>query len=414
MALCIIAGYAKASFVEAIQTVAHANGHTVGVAFERRAETDSKQAYLAQFTETFDLTTEADVEKLRAASVAAVTVIQERDMDTYVRILEITDEITPQQHEKYTALTNKRTFKQSLQAIHPQLVPKVFSVTDNSLEEVATEISYPAILKPTGLSGSAYVQMVHSPSELKEAFSNSKAAIAERSQNTYNRDSEIIVEEYVRGTHYSVNAYIDASGKLTYCPLVRVVPAFELNINDGYSVYQYVTSELNSVGTEALFAAVKTIATHFEIKKTSTHFDMVLTQSGWKCLEVGLRIGGNRHQMFEKSHGFSHYQNDMKNRLGETIVIPDVKGTVCVMQKAATTTGILNHISYTRIANEPDTPMIEEMKLTSRQGEEVKPVAIGGGTLTRHLIYGKLGSDSYTEAKRLFDAIDINVTPSQS
>ncbi len=409
MALCIIAGYAKASFVDAQRTVALTHGHELAVAFERRPETESKQQYLASMQHTFDLTTEAGRNALAQADVAAVTVIQERDMDTYLRTLTIANEITTNQAAKYTALANKRTFKQSLQLKHPTLVPNVHSLTTENLDAVAKDLTYPTILKPTGLSGSAYVLMVHSPQELTDSYHAFAGAINERSQQTYNRTSEIIVEEYVRGTHYSVNAYIDSSGQITYCPIVRVVPAFELKINDGYSVYQYVTDELHDTNRSELENAVQTISQHFALTKTSAHFDMVLTKHGWKCLEVGLRIGGNRHQMFEKSHGFSHYKNDLRNRLGEQIVIPELKGSVCVMQKAAEHEGVLEKITYERIVNQVDTPMIEEMKLSSKYNEIVKPVSAGGGTLTRHLVFGKKDSDSYAEAKRLFEVLKIVV-----
>jgi hypothetical protein len=172
---------------------------------------------------------------------------------------------------------------------------------------------------------------------------------------------------------------------------------------------QHTTQEITQDQYDALVAAVEKVVSHFGLKNTSAHFDSVYSDGQWKFFEVGLRIGGNRQKLFESSHAMDHFGNDIQNRIGQLVTIPDMKNSVCVLQKASATQGILESISYTRTVSHEKSPLIKEDKL-GKIGIQVGPLSQGGGTITRHYIVGKEHDAVLRVSRELFDSIHFNIT----
>jgi hypothetical protein len=263
-------------------------------------------------------------------------------------------------------------------------------------------------MKPSGLAGSTLVRVVHSPQECLDYISYAAPTIQKLSKNIYHKAVYMIAEEYIAGAQYSVNTYIDAAGKLTICPIIRIITPQELGINDSYSALQYTTEELTLPQQTALRLSLEIIIDRFQLRNTSAHFDAVLTKQGWKFFEVGLRIGGNRQDFFEKSHGFDHICNDINNRLGRPLYLPGRLKTACLVQTAATHTGTLREISIPRTIETARPVLIVEKKL-SKTGKLVAPLSHGGGTITRHLLFGEDHETVVAACYHLFAHISFTI-----
>lgn len=407
--IIVFAGYSKISYLHKVkQSLINEDFRFVCV-IERTALTEGKLNYLSEFDEVIDLRETTGVEKLVSLidDIACVTCTQERDMLTYIKTLHLTKQITEEQKDKYLSVINKQTFKEGISKKHQDLVPQVFEVNEDLLENLEN-LNYPLVIKPTGLAGSTMVRVVNNSTELKEHIKEFAPEIRRIASETYNKEVNIIAEEFIAGPQYSVNVYIDKEGQVTFCPIIRVVSPLELGINDTYSALQYNTNELADDQLQDLKDSVKTIIKHFSIKKTSAHFDSVLTDNGWKFFEVGLRIGGNRQSLFEKSHCFDHVVNDVLNRLDRPLYLPKQLKTVCIVQKTAITKGFLRSIRYNRHITKPSTPLIAEKRL-KKIDEPVAPLCLGGGTITRHFVIGKEEAEVIAVSRELFENIKLEI-----
>lgn len=406
----VVAGYTKQKNIHAIRSYFPNEKVVLICAYTRQPSTETKQAYLALFDITYDLTRDEDAQQLRARAteIDCVTCTQERDMVAYIYASQLCQKITAQQAEKYTYVINKHTFKEEISKVYPELVPMHHVITPELLEQLES-LSYPQIIKPSGLAGSIMIRAVHSPAEFRAHHDMFAEQIQAIGREHYTKDVEVITEDFVIGPQYSVNAFINAHGEVTLCPLVRVVTPQELGINDTYSVYQYTTDELTDEAVAALQDAVQKITTHFEIKNTSAHFDAVLSNGQWKFFEVGLRFGGNRQKLYELSYHMDTLRNDIYNRLGHTIHFPQQKKYVCIMQKCSEEEGVLAQISYTRTITDNKIPLILEDKIT-KIGTLVKPLSLGGGTITRHFITGNTQEEVLEHSKTLFESITFTLT----
>lgn len=405
----LIAGYTKLAFIRKIPSYFPGEEVNVLCAYTRQPVTPSKQKNLDLFDATYDLSTQHGQEQLAAIAdtIDCVTCTQERDMAVYIQALHLCNKITKEQVTQYSTIIDKHSFKTILSKEFPELVPDVHIINEALLERLE-ELSYPLVIKPSGLAGSIMVHVVHTPAEFREHYEACAQTMHSIANEHYLKEISIIAESYITGPQYSANVYIAPTGTITLCPLVRVVTPQEFGISDTYSVLQYPTTEVSDALQDSLTKAIQNVVSTFGLKATSAHFDCVLHEGQWKFFEVGLRIGGNRQKLFETSHGFDHFGNDIQNRLGKKITIPESRKQICVMQTAAITSGTLTSISYTRTIATASLGLISEDKI-AKIGMPVKPVSLGGGTITRHYITGKEIAAVLETSKKLFVSIQFDI-----
>ena len=72
------------------------------------------------------------------------------------------------------------------------------------------------------------VKKEHSPEEFKTHYDRFAEQMKEIGTEFYEKNIEVISEEYISGPQYSVNVYIDADQNITFCPISRVVTPQEL------------------------------------------------------------------------------------------------------------------------------------------------------------------------------------------
>jgi predicted ATP-grasp superfamily ATP-dependent carboligase len=406
----VIAGYTKTSYIEKIRSYFIGQEINLVCTYSRPPLTETKQKYLKKFDDTINFSDADAKEKIVAlkSQVMLVTCTQERDMDHYIDALLAFGQIDTEQASLYQKAVNKKTFKETLLDKYPELVPKIVSLTENH-QETIQGLNYPQVVKPTGLAGSSFVRIVNSEADLIDFMSKYKSSILDNGKEFYEREVDIIAEEFIAGRQFSINAYINKTGDITICPIVRVIPANEINVDDTYSAFQYTTTELTNEQITDLNDALKKIVETFKIRNNSMHFDSVLTKDNqWKFFEIGLRIGGKRQEIYELSHGMDHFKNDIHNKTDKIIKIPEFKKFVCVVQKGIQQSGILKAIKYTREIRSDDSPLIDEDKL-AKIDKEVTAVSLGGGTITRHFVTGNDLPTVIEHSQRLFADIEFEV-----
>lgn len=408
--IIVVAGYTKTSFLKKIRAKFKDDNYVLACAYTRQSSSDIKAKYLASFDSRYDLTNPADKKRLKddAQNVLLVTCTQERDMTAYIEAQLLCGKITDEQAHNYSILIDKEFFKKSLSKTLPNLVPNVYTVTPELLSGLE-ELTYPLVVKPTGLAGSALVKIVHNATEFKFHYETFNDLAQKSGTDFYHKKVSFIAEEYISGPQYSMNLYVNAAGEIVFCPVVRVITPVEFDIDDTYSALQYTTNELSIEEVTDLKEAIRAVISHFKVKNTSMHFDCVLSNGQWKFFEVGLRIGGNRQKLFELHNGMDHFLNDINNRIGTPLIVPAGEKTVCIVQKAPTKRGTLRQINYTRSIDTLDSTLVMEDKV-SDIGKLTGPVSTGGGVTVRCFVFGKLQDKVVATAQKLFRSIHIEVS----
>lgn len=384
----VFAGFSMPKYVEEAKALFPADSYEFVCVHGREADENRRSNYLPLFDHTYSVDS---IPTDLPGRAFLVTCTQERDMNTYLRTLRTVDFIDSEQFDLWSRAINKRLFKEKMRAIRPELVPQVSAYDPN------TPIRFPAVIKPANLTGSAFVQIVRDQTELdayKQRLGKYLSSIKK-----LGREPELVVEEFVSGEQYSMNVYIDQEGRITFCPLIRVVPAFELGHDDTYSALQYNTALPDDLML-SLQEAIAAVASVFRIRRTSAHFDCILSPAGWKICEVGLRIGGNRQPLFLESHGFSHFKNDLYNRIGRKVALGERRATVAIVQKAPDHHGHLTSIHYPESADSGVRLRIDKQKAPD---PEAGPVGQGGVTAFRAFLNGKDERAVVRSAEKLFE-----------
>ncbi len=338
------------------------------------------------------------------SNVSAITNTRERDADLYIDLLFKCGLINEEQMRLYHISNDKSGLKEFLQDKMPNLQPKQFTLGSNDLP-------FPVVLKPSGLCGSLFTKIVYDREQLISFVKENNERIIRIGRDEFDRDVSFMIEEFIEGRQYSVNAYINSSGQPILCPIVRVIPAFELGIDDTYSVFQYVDPNFPKNEMHILNQVISELVANLKIRSTSAHFDMVKSKDGWKLLDMGLRIGSLRQDLFKQSHSMNHIQNDILNRIGLEPNVPDKqKLSSCIVTKASSRQGILQNINIPEMSSEKTFVVGEEYDIkTEMIGKKVGPVNLGGTKLTKHLVIGESLDEVLFDSRRLFNSMSFSI-----
>jgi len=324
-------------------------------------------------------------------TIKAVTCTQENDIQLYIETLHNLERISDSQKNLYRKLIDKSAFKTELLTISANLTPKTQIVSAGFEPD-----SFPLVIKPLGFSGSKYVEIISSKKELDVYFSKNGSITS---------TTQCIAEEFLVGPQYSLNVYVDKQGKTTFCPLTRVIPAFELGHTDTYSAIQYTTNELTAQEMTRLATIINLIVQHFQVQSCTLHFDLIKNTDTFKVIEVGMRIGGLREELFSRSSEFSHISNDVLNRLGITVTTPPLKRYVSMIQKGAHEPGHLEEITHPQKIN--STAVFTDKIFP--QETFVKPVHSGGTVVYRGIITAEKEPEVVSDSLALFNEVNVAI-----
>lgn len=394
--IVVFAGFSSTEYIKEIRDILPPEEYELACIYKRELSKEKRDKYLKLFDHLYTLeSVPADI----LNRITLVTCTQERDIETYIELYRLKNWITEEQSVLWSRVVNKRKFKEDIQKVRPDLVPNVSIFNQDT--PLPPTIKYPLVIKPTNMTGSAYVSIINNQTELKQYLT--KITKYNSDIKKVGRLPELITEEFIEGSQYSMNVYIDQLGKVVFCPLIRVIPAFELEHNDTYSALQYNTT-LPKEETDSLYNAINFIVEYFKITNTSAHFDCILSSSGWKICEVGLRIGGKRQPLFLESYGFSHIKNDIYNRAGKEIYLGERKSTVAIIQKTPDRFGHMKEIIYSIPTHKHLSFKLDKLK---ERNSYIGPVSKGGVTAFRAFISGVDEETVIEASKSLFESIDF-------
>ena len=308
--------------------------------------------------------------------------------------------------------THKGKMREILGAYDSKLTPKVQPVTsaaDTEVRKVLSTLSFPMIIKPTGLSDSTLVTKVHNEAELRSTLRKSFAALLDTyRRNRGNGKPGIIVEEFIEGDLYSIDGYVNESGKVWFLPLLRSKSAYHMGLQGFYiyqtETYHELTSTEDAAGRRAAEDAIHAIG----LRSSVAHIELYKTARGWKIVEIGARGGALRHEVYEASYGVNHAFNEFLIKAG---LEPELDNGLLVHSMVFKVyperEGTVQSVEGVTVARRK--PSVYKIDQFVKPGDGVLPITNGGSVAVQGVLFHHDVTRLREEVAQVRESIILNI-----
>lgn len=307
--------------------------------------------------------------------------------------------------------THKGKMRELLSAYDSRLAPKVQHVASADTKEIAKvlqNLTFPMIVKPTGLSDSTLVTKVQTEQELHDALRSSFAALEDTyKRNRGNGKPGILVEEFMEGDLYSIDGYVDMFGKVWLLPLLRSKSAYHMGL-PGFYIYQTetyheLTADEDAAGKRAAEAAIHAVG----LRSSVAHIELYYTIDGWKIIELGARPGALRQEVYEASYGVDHALNELLLKIGREPELETGRRTHSMVFKIyPDTAGEVDSIGGVDEARRH--PAAYTVNQFVKLGDQVLPITDGGSVAVQGVLCGSEVDQLRNEVAQVRAAIKIH------
>ncbi len=277
----------------------------------------------------------------------AVTCRAEKNVPLLRKVVPHVPQLTTPTETSLEWTTDKIRMRQLLRSYDKAISPDFLVVHDASsetLDRIEKRIGFPLIIKPSGLAASLLVTLCFHREELEVALKNTVRKIDQIYKKKSGRGvPQILVEEFMEGSMYSIDSYVNPRGIVYHAPLVHVRTGRSVGFDDFFGYLRITPVNIKPHKVEAAQKATEKAIEALNLRSTTCHTELMRTEDGWKIIEMGPRIGGFRPEMYNLSYGIDHVANDMLIRIPKMPNLPKKKpkGYTAVMQMYAHNKGRL-------------------------------------------------------------------------
>jgi hypothetical protein len=181
-----------------------------------------------------------------------------------------------------------------------------------------------------------------------------------------------------------------------------------VGFDDFFGYMRMTPTQLTATHTEeAQEAATKGIKA-LGMRSTTCHIELMRTESVWKVIELGPRIGGFRHEMYELSFGMDHSLNDLLIRDSRKPILPKkVKGYTAMMQFYGQTEGKLEKIEG--LFKIEALESVKRMKVRKEPGDKCTFAKNGGDPVLDVVLFNPVRSNVLADIRRLEQYLKIKI-----
>jgi biotin carboxylase len=279
----------------------------------------------------------------------AITCRSEKNMARFAAVLPHVPYLRTPTTESLEWSADKLKMRRRFAAFDKSITPKFTVLEHNSTKErerAVKKVGFPMVIKPTNLAASLFVSVCYHEEELEKTLRSTFRRLR-KAYETDNRleTPKLIAEEFMDGDLYSIDSYVDSRGKTYHCPLVRQVNAKQRGHDDFYN-YQQITPTTFKAATIEKAQATATTAIHaLGLRSCIVHSELMKLDDEWKVVEVGARMGGFRHKLYELSCDINHTANDIRIRIPKQPKIPKkCKNHACAIKWFADAEGVIKEM----------------------------------------------------------------------
>jgi D-alanine-D-alanine ligase-like ATP-grasp enzyme len=285
--------------------------------------------------------------------------------------------------------TNKRLMREAFTHSYPEITPKFVEIQNSqeeSIQQVLASVPFPVIVKPAGLVSSLLIQSCANESELRTALMNTFGTI----ETIYKREErsdkpEVIVEEFLEGDFYSIDAYVLTHDEVYFCPPVAYIPAQKIGIDDFFLYKRFVPTKLTASDVSAANEATKKAIQAIGLTYSTAHVELIKTASGWKIIEIGPRVGRFRKTMYEQAYDIDHSYNDIAVHMGlKPRILENLRKYCSAYSIYPHHEGVLKElIGIEKLETDPS---IYSLKIFARPGDRVIYAKNGGKACAEFIV----------------------------
>lgn len=248
------------------------------------------------------------------------------------------------------ACTDKYEMRKLFAAENQDLNPP-FSLAETEANALlfATQIGYPVILKPANLVKSLLVSKCNNDLELIKNYRQAREQIVSlyNKLGIIDRNPRLIVEKFIDGRMCSIAAFTDASGTPYLCDgITDLVMAREVGFDDNFLYARKLLNEQGADMYQQLMAVARLGIKALGMKSSPAHVELIYNEDGVKIIEIGARIGGYRHFLYQASYGINLIEQEARVTVGDT---PKLNGSFlgfsAMYELFPRTTGVFSHLS---------------------------------------------------------------------
>jgi biotin carboxylase len=164
---------------------------------------------------------------------------------------------------------------------------------------------WPVVLKPAALYSSLFVRTIAAPTEAASTFEAVRDGVLHHvaSKGLPRRFERLLVEEFIAGTNHSIDLVVDRDGQPTPTPVVDVITGWDLGGSDFCHVGRLAPSRASEADLGRMTDLAVAACRALELQACAAHVEFILTPSGPRLLEVGVRPGGHRARMLAQGYG---------------------------------------------------------------------------------------------------------------
>ncbi|MFM2340200.1 MAG: hypothetical protein RLZZ360_836 [Candidatus Parcubacteria bacterium] len=282
--------------------------------------------------------------------IVAVTTRSESTMTDFIAVVPNVPYLSTPTTESLKWASDKLQMRRRFMAYDKSITPRYALVKDASDEErerVIAKIGFPMVVKPTNLTQSLMVSVCYHEDELKKTLRKGFADI-QKIYTAHGRteESKIIVEEFMDGLMYSVDAYVSPKGQVHFCPMVRVKTGKEVGFDDFFGYLQISPPKLSKQSIEKAEEVARKGIYALGLRSVTAHIELMRIDNDWKIIEIGARVGGFRMTLHKHTHDINHIMNDILIRMGKKPILPKkTLKTAAAMRIYGKTEGVIKRVA---------------------------------------------------------------------
>ena len=234
--------------------------------------------------------------------------------------------------------------------ISPNFI-EVESDSDEEIKKIEKNLEYPIMIKPTNMASSKMVTKNYHREELKKSLTSifNKGGFIQSLRKTIlpSEDKiEVIAEEFMEGSMYSVDGVIDDKDKVSMYPPVYIKTGKSIGFDDFFGYMQILPSKISSENRKKMNKVIKKAIAGLSLDNSHFHIELFKTEDyEWRVIEIAPRIGGFREFLYKNTYGFSVNKNNILNKIGSKIEYDEkVKNPSAVLKIYAKSEGRIKKI----------------------------------------------------------------------
>lgn len=310
--------------------------------------------------------------------------------------------------------TDKVKMRRMLRAHKPGISPRFTVIKDNSKESVAQVgriVGYPLVVKPAGLAASILVSVCYHEEELEQTLKFTFKKLERIYKEKLGRGTpQILVEQMMEGTMYSIDSYVNDRGNIYHTPPVHIKTGRSLGFDDFFGYQRITPTKLTKPKIEDAEDVCEDAIKAIGLRSTSVHTELMKTDKGWKIIELAPRMGGYRQTMYGWSFGINHILNDILIRIPQKPVIPRKrKGFTAVFNMYGKSEGKLESIRGIKKVKALNS--FVHLNIKKHKDDVLLFAKNGGGVVLEISLYNKNRPDLLADIRRMEKAVEIVVAP---